>query len=290
MIRIPIPGSDPRIREVRPVSRMEFIEESMALNVFELGGPIHQWYIKSTDPNHGFNDIFPNSFKITVTPCAGPEKFIVGVPFWGGHSGNEDIGNDYATADSNTGLCMSWYLSIGMSRTVGSKSVFIVHGTQVSPNLGGICHHAFDKQIGMQCRSWRALALLAGWGQSMSSLGTVTVISPRGNRIAAANWNRVLVWTFDPLLLHHASYQRPQDYFPARDYDPMLEIGRLRPVELSNQGVVYSLQWTSDNVLFATTEHGLVQWDMFRGNGKTENLSLDPGICNGTQWSEIPTA
>lgn len=100
-------------------------------------------------------------------------------------------------------------------------------------------------------------------------------ISPGGNRIAAATWDRLLIWTLDGDLLHQGGLQH---YFPVRDYNAKKGFGRLRPTKLSTEGigVIYGLRWASETSLFANTELGLVQWDMgILSTGERQTLSLD---------------
>ena len=97
-------------------------------------------------------------------------------------------------------------------------------------------------------------------------------ISPGGGSIASATWSRVLVWTLNPRLLHQGELQH---YFPVHDYNHKRGIGRLRPFLLKPMGVVHNMLWISETILYATTDQGLVKWDMGNmSDGEEENLSL----------------
>ena len=134
------------------------------------------------------------------------------------------------------------------------------------------CDHVIDLEGGRRLPSWKALALLAGYREGTSSLGTVVAISPRGTKIAAATWSRVLVWSLNPTLLHQGELQH---YFPVRDYNSKKGFGRLRPTLLSSEGVVHSMLWTNETQLYAATDRGLVKWDMgHMSDGERESLSL----------------
>lgn len=105
-----------------------------------------------------------------------------------------------------------------------------------------------------------------------SSLGTVVAISPKGTRLAAATWSRVLMWSFSPGLLLQDELQH---YFPMRDFNLRKGFGRLRPTILSSVGVVYGMQFTDETHLYATTDQGLVKWDIGHlSDGRREHLSL----------------
>lgn len=108
--------------------------------------------------------------------------------------------------------------------------------------------------------------------QGTSSLGTIVAISPRGTRIAAATWSRVSLWSLDPSLLLQGELQH---YFPVRDYNTRKGFGRLRPTPLSSEGVVHSMAWSSETLLYATTDQGLVKWDIgHMSQGEREDLTL----------------
>lgn len=105
-----------------------------------------------------------------------------------------------------------------------------------------------------------------------SSLGTVVAISPKGTKLAAATWSRVLMWSFSPKLLVQGGLQH---YFPIRDFNLRKGFGRLRPTLLSSEGVVHNMQFTDETHLYATTDRGLVRWDVGHlSEGRRENLSL----------------
>lgn len=261
-----LPDSGPHMRDKRLISKIEYIDKGLALNFFELGFPVHKWFAR-TDPVDIISGILPNAFGIQIAPEHDPERFVIGMPFWGCHvRGN---------------VCISCFLAIGVSTTDDENNTYIVHGVGVL-RQGNQCNHEIDLQIGIKCGHWKAVAFLAGLKQSNSSLGIVMAISPGGSRIAAASWDCVLIWTFDPFLLHLNSVRHDRGYFPIRDYNPTKKIGRLRPIKLPSRGVVYGMRWTSERVLFATTDHGIIQWDMrCTSMGQHEDLSLDSSVCNG---------
>ena len=154
----------------------------------------------------------------------------------------------------------------------GQPDVFVVHA-QSYLSFNSCCHNIHLDKGRMRHSTWRALALLAGFKQCPSSLGTVIAVSPDGTRIAAAFWARVLVWSLDPKLLDQGELQH---YFPARDYNLRKGIGRLRPTLLSSEGVVYKMLWTNETQLYATTDQGLAKWNIgHMSEGRRENLSLE---------------
>lgn len=157
-------------------------------------------------------------------------------------------------------ICQTSYLALGISKTADESNhpnVFIVQADDHRTVSDG--DHSVHLDEGRKLTGWKALALLAGWRQGTSSLGTVMSISPEGSRIAAATWSRVLVWSLHPRLLVQGELQH---YFPVGDYNSRKGIGRLRPTLLSPEGVVHNMLWTNETQLYATTDQGLVRWDL----------------------------
>ena len=195
------------------------------------------------------------------------QEFHIGMPFHGVHN----VGG--LVSHQTLPLCTTSYLAIGIHHDPyndDSYDAFIVQAESRFPTT--TCFHRVDLEAGRGVSSWKAIALLAGWRQGKSSLGTVMAISPGGSSVASATWSRVLVWTFSTRLLHQGELQH---YFPVHDYNSTKAIGRLRPFMLKAMGVVHNLLWISETVLYATTDQGLVRWDMGNmSDGEKEELSL----------------
>ena len=92
-------------------------------------------------------------------------------------------------------MCRTSYLAIAFARDDPedgtNKSAFIVQSDSDTSPL--ICQHETDLHAGRRSSSWRALALLAGYRQGTSSLGTIISVSSCGMHIAAATWNRYAI-------------------------------------------------------------------------------------------------
>lgn len=143
--------------------------------------------------------------------------------------------SDYAR---NT-TCQKTYLAVGLGYIDGEACAFIVKA-QSEDYVDTCVHLRVDLTAGLGLRKWQAVALLAGWRKCSSSLKTPMDISPKGTKIAAADWSRLLMWSMDPELLHEADYE---EYFPKRDYNVRKKIGRIRPIQLWCPSVVYKLSW-----------------------------------------------
>lgn len=246
----------------RIIFDMQFIRKGKGINFYKPGTPIHSYFTTSADrETFESRPARENSVLIDLGGEGRLQRFAIGMPFFGIH-----------TAGPRNGLgasrCQSSYLAIGITSDYGA---FIMVMSRASSELN--CSHTVDLERGRRSTDWNAIALLGGWRDGgSSSLGSVMATSQGGGRIAAATWTEIRVWTFHPTILHQGNKEQ---YFPPRDYNARKGIGRLRPVVLSNEGVVYKLMWVGENNLYATTDRGLVQWDMSASaEGEKDDMSL----------------
>lgn len=245
---------------------MNFVNGGRGVNFYEAGNPIHSWFI---DHFEGVEDDGPVTWQssrnvLRITLRGQMRHFELGMPFRGLH---RDMNSDQSR------FCRYTYHAIGITKSTSPASAFIL--VLEYDLLMLHCPHSVDLDRGRNRPGWTLVAFLAGWRLGNSSLGTVMAVSPGGNRVAAATWDRLLIWTLDGDLLHS---QGLRHYFPVRDYNLRRGFGRLRPTKLSTDGigVIYSLRWASETSLFADTEVGLVQWDMsITSTGQRQTLSLD---------------
>jgi len=246
------------------VFNLEYAERDKKINLFESGLPIHSWYAES--PNFdslGMTAIRPNTSRIDINKDGKRKHLLISSSFHGSHN---DVSPRHGTKP-----CHKNYLSLGISTSLNESGQPCLYILQTMPRSGP-CNHVVDLDEGRKHTRWRARALLAGYRQGTSTLGTVLAISPRGTRVAAANWSQVLIWSFDPSSLQRG---KSDQYFPREDFNPRKDLGRLRPTPLSSEGVVHRMLWTSERHLFAVTDHGLVKWDLgHMSQGKRRELTL----------------
>ena len=264
------PGLPATRYKERQIFGVRFVENDKKLNFYKPGSPIHSWYTPACNPSDARSaPISTNAAWLNIENQEDDvEEFAIGMPFSAAHCYGVTV--DWSTAP----MCGNSYLALGMAKHRRASSnhpdVFIVQADAIV--LSADCEHRSNPEEGRKAHSWTALALLAGYRQGTSSLGTVIAISPGGTRIAAATWSRVLVWSFSPKLLHQGELQH---YFPKHDYNSRKGFGRLRPTLLPSQGVVHSMLWTNETQLYATTDQGLAKWDIgHRSEGEREHLSL----------------
>lgn len=243
----------------RIIFDMQFIQKGKGLNFYKPGIPIHTHFTTSADPEtfESFESR-PARENLVLIDVGGEgrfHRFAIGMPFYGIHT-------------AGASRCHLSYLAIGITANYGA---FILEMSRASSELN--CSHTVDLERGRRTTDWNPIAFLAGWRDGgSSSLGSVMATSQCGGRIAAATWTEIRVWTFNPDILLQG---HKEQYFPPRDYNMRKGIGRLRPTILSNEGVVYKMMWVGENNLFATTDRGLVQWDMSAlAEGEKDDLSL----------------
>ena len=266
------PGVTSYLSKDHLISNMQFVGNDTMLNLYRMGHPVHKFYTKWADPSSGRSGpILSNTAWVEIDPSSEyVEEFEIGMPFHGFHT------NSVSVDWQPSAVCQTSYLALGISKTANQYNnfdVFIVQATCHVPAAD--CDHGVHLEDGRKLAGWHALALLAGWRQSSSSLGTVMAISRSASRIATANWKQVTVWSFNPKLMQQGELQH---YIPSKDYNIRKDIGRLRPVLLPSEGVVHSMLWTDDTHLCATTDKGLVIWDvgtMSCGRKKDHSLIFD---------------
>ncbi|MCJ1481296.1 hypothetical protein MMC06_001453 [Schaereria dolodes] len=226
--------------------------------------PIHHLYTYCCRSDSGNRSLYLNGRSLWQLGTS--EFHLIGIPFYTFCDSTFDpVVKDYS--------CNTTWLALAQSTHLTKVNVFIVGSNAQGPPVV-VCDHAISRENGIR-NDWVPLAFLSGWQQGESSIGTVIGTSPGGTRIAAATWTKLLVWSIDPQLI---SAEFPC-YFPIEDYNVTKEIGRLRPVQLPSRGVVHSMQWTDETILYAMTDHGLVKWDVgSTSRGIERACSLEPMI------------
>lgn len=267
LVRDPFDDSDRFNKKERLMFDINFTRNGEILNCYQAGHPVHKWFLDPMDA--GTPDAGPfreNRALIDIHGRGTYDLYAVGMPFWGIHGFN----GAYPVFG-----CRSTFYAIGVRQAAANFNVMIV--SSKGPVSFGHCNHQLDLEEGRMSSTWMPLVQLSGWQRVDSTQGTVMAISPQGTRIATANWDCVLVWTLNPTLLHRQGLKRS---LPTRDYDPRKGIGRLRPSKLPTVGVVYRMMWTSEESLYATTEYGLVQWNLgVWGSKRREKISMDHVPC-----------
>ena len=257
------------------ISNVQFNLHHDTLLLFEAGRFVHSWTATVPDVEDRPRQLIrPSRIWIDVDKEEGFNtwKIEIGKPFYERHTSDILDPND----DNQVPQCRRSWLALGFGKPPGHDrvgdrcdSVFVMQSTVHKNSIN--CDHLIN--LDGRTSWWKVVALLGGYRQGESTLGTVMAVSPDGTRIAAAVWGQICLWTLDPKLLVEGDLQL---YFPPRDYNARKDIGRLRPTVLSRScNVVHGMQWTNEEVLFAITDRGLLKWDLgCMSDGTTEDLSM----------------
>lgn len=241
---------------------LNFAEKGTKLDLFERGHPMPRWTAAVTEVHNRTDSISASCTKLSVDVHKdgdGPYPlFSVGVPFHEKHT---------------TGVAVDWdpepqcergYLALATTdddqcTPESDQSLYVFKKYTFSPP--DECDHLIDHEKGRNLsRGCIPVALLGGFKQGASTLGTVVAVSPGGSRVAASLWNNVYLWSFNPGMLLDGALEL---YFPPRDYNRRKGFGRIRPSLLSIAGgVVHSMRWVGEGILFAVTDRGLSKWDL----------------------------
>ena len=228
----------------------QFIEDGLKLELFKSGHHIPSFYSDiSSRGEQESSRVHQTGHTFNIHQDGRRHLFSIATPFHERHQSAEEV--DWSAEPK----CVISKLALGFSENkkdafYPSHNFFIMQAEEFESAWE--CNHSLSYDSGRSSHlRWKPVALLAGYRQGDSTLGTVAATSPGGTRIAAAIWNQVYLWSFDPNLLLDGDLHL---YFPGHDYNTRKGFGRLRPTLLSPaQGVVHSILWTNERILFAIT-------------------------------------
>ena len=234
---------------IAPVKNLQFLASDDTILIHTVESPVHVGVSIIGAPPRvaGGTNIYDSKQSFRGLPGQPPDWIRIGVPFYAQHSKETNCHTGAQT-------CVKRYLIVGISEKY--KNHLYIARYQENVDLA-VCDHETNLQQ-LQYSSNRTLAaFLAGYRPRSNSIGTILAMTKDGTRIAAANWNCIVIWTICPDMLSQGPYDA---YFPPRDFNKPRDLGRIRPVLLPSQGVVYTMQWTDRDNLFAVTDRGIAKW------------------------------
>ena len=259
-----------------------FRDEGRTLDLFASGRPIPCGRVGIQDGEHPIFSLTATQNQADFDRDGTNYKFHKGPVFYSKHTSN-------ARFDSEEEPLCKWSdLTIAIAihedeALYSTPPVFVtLNETYRDPSL---CDHRVNIGRARFMDKVKPVALLAGFQSCQSSLGTVMAASSGGYRIAAAMWNCIYIWSFDAKLLSDADLST---YFPRQDYNAAKGFGRIRPTQLSSSaGVVHSMFWIGDDILFTITDRGLSRFDVSPlCEGHHEDMSLIWDTWTTTALSE----
>ena len=263
----PYPRLSPVIPTTHPMHGLflaaAFRDDGKVLDLFSNGYAVPSYQVELRDGDHPISNVASTNFHSRFDRDEHRYSCVTGRFFYSKHKSD-------VLVDFEDEPCCQWS-ELAIVRTIRNPTyavpcVFIaLRQTFQDPS---VCNHQSNSGRTRLTTDSTPLALLAGFRDCPSSLGTIMAISPHNRRVAAAMWNRIYLWSFNPDRL----INEIDSYFPSRDWNQRKGYGRLRPTLLSSSaGVVHSLFWTGDETLFAITDRGLTKYDMH-------------ALCDGQRW------
>ena len=258
---------DPRLYKVEGtgtiaatlVSNLNFVEEGRMLELFEAGHYIPGFYSYIKESGEQESPVILQAGNaINLHKDGRRHLFSIGTPFYEHHTNRHTLDSSSETRCARSQLALG-FTDNKKDPSYPSESIFIMQSEYFTQEQD--CSHLITYDNGRSSnRQWKPIALLAGYKQSSSTLGTVAAISPDGTRVAAAIWDRVYLWSFNPRLMLEGELHL---YFPPHDFNGRKGFGRLRPTLLPNAGgVVHGMLWTNEENLFAITVRRTVECAM----------------------------
>nr|KMM68767.1 F-box domain-containing protein [Coccidioides posadasii RMSCC 3488] len=203
-------------------------------------------------------------------------RFSIGIPFFCTHETYQ--------ADSYRQMCRWQYLTLGIARHESEKWTIACLLRSEARCRSSRCQHVPNLDRGRRFNQWVAMARLWGYQNSESSLSGLVATSPRGKRIAIANWNVIYIWALNPQVIIEGQQGKEWEYYPE---NMKSEHGfvELKPIVLQPDAVCFNLKFSqSEDELIALTDRGLMRWDLGpagKGFKVKKFLDMDAKISMG---------
>ncbi|RDW67096.1 F-box domain protein [Aspergillus mulundensis] len=178
--------------------------------------------------------------------------YSIEVPFFGTH-------------ESDGFACRWMYLSLGIA--THRKENWTVACLLRSEAIcrAGNCGHAMNLERGRRLTQWDVVARLYGFRNATSSLGCKVAASPKGTRIAIANWNVLYIWALEPEALIEMD---PRNYYQSSWRSSSTGQIELQPIVLRLDAVCFQLRFTKEeDELVVITDQGIMVWDLTSPSG-----------------------
>lgn len=235
----------PCLLATTPITKLTFNDSSLQiLYGLTRGTPVHEGYRNIPHFSH-ITDRERFWLNREIVDCTGPpfwsRALAIGVPFYSQHIGS---GSLHPTLEDP---CQITYWALGISEERG-EGAYVLNTTYFDQNC--ICESPRGLQKGRRSHDWDPIAQLVGYRRSVTSLGGIVSYSPRGRRIAIADWRDIYIWTLpeESLDMHCCLGHRE---------DPLAE---LYPTRMEMNAVIHQLMFEKDSgdKMWALTDKGLL--------------------------------
>ncbi|KAF1978447.1 hypothetical protein BU23DRAFT_595628 [Bimuria novae-zelandiae CBS 107.79] len=136
---------------------------------------------------------------------------------------------------------------------------------------------------------------------NLPTIGLKVAVSPRSHRIALAAWKTLRVYSIDPMAFlspkHSHGSPKTHSRWHSHDFAFVYRCGReyysngasergcvvLEPIDLKTTGIIYALEWRSEDQLWALTNEGVCKWDIgVWAKGRVGKSELGQGDGQGS--------
>ncbi|KAL4902873.1 hypothetical protein BDW74DRAFT_58902 [Aspergillus multicolor] len=241
----------PMIRDVA------FNDRSSQLLYYYQGRSLYAAYQNITS-----STVYENSTSVQFTHGLSL-LYSIEVPFFGTH-------------DSDGFACRWMYLSLGMA--THRKENWTVACLLRSESICrvGNCGHVMNLERGRRLTQWDVVARLYGFRNATSSLGCRVAASPKGTRIAIANWKILYIWALEPDALIRMD---PENHYHSSWRSSSTGQIELHPIVLRLDAVCFRLRFTNnEDELMAMTDRGIMIWDLTSPSGNRTRQNLQSTV------------
>lgn len=224
---------------------------------------------------------FPDSFepKLYRNSCLVPFSdslslhFAIDIPFFGTHGTLRQDGMD---------MCNWKYLSLGIAkhRSENWSVACLLRSEALCQSRN--CAHILNLDRGRRFVDWKVVAILSGFQESTSSIGSIATASPHGTRIAIANWDTIYIWALEPGSIIKDNVD---GFYPPGSQAADPRVVKLRPIALPLNAVCFKLRFLEkEDELLAFTDRGLMYWNLgplSKGERETTRMTLQQPPVSG---------
>lgn len=192
--------------------------------------------------------------------------FSISIPFFGTHR---------TLSRDGIQMCNWRYLSFGIAthRAENWTVACLLRSEAFCQSRN--CGHILNLDRGRRFAEWTVVGHLWGYQDSTSSLGCIVAASPRGTRIAVANWNIIYVWALEPNALIR---ENADDFYRPSSRSESTGAVEIRPIVLSSEAVCFKLRFMeNEDELLALTDRGVMHWNLSplaKGEKSIQSLAL----------------
>ncbi|KAI1919311.1 hypothetical protein LOZ65_004465 [Ophidiomyces ophidiicola] len=251
----------------QPIVKLNLNDFAKQVNMYHPASPLYNRYLNLPEPNTQSSSRHTVKFNsCRVNFGSHRLSFSISIPFYCTHETD--------CSQPNRPVCHWKYLALGVTtHPIQNWTIACLLRSEARCRSSN-CEHIPNLERGRRLDIWKVVARLWGYQARSNALSGLVASSPKGKRLAIADWNTVYVWALEPGVIMEADEESCSGYYPdIMKVDGKLE---LRPITLRPQAVCHSLHFSSEDELIALTDKGLMRWSLGpRGTGFRVKKFLD---------------